>query len=268
MIVFALLIICAAIGLVILVRYLEATGVFFPNKEINITPAQMRLPYEDLYVTTSDGIKINAWLLKNPGAKFTLIYAHGNAGNMGDRLLKVKFFRDLGLNVLIFDYRGYGNSHGHPSEPGVYLDAQAVYDYLKTRTDIDAHRVIAYGTSLGGVVAVDLAAHRPLAGLIIDSSITSAREAARHFYPYLPSFILHLRFDSLSKVRDLTIPKLIIHSPEDQTIPYVMGQRLFEAAAEPKEFLTSSGGHNEIQILNDPKTAAGVKQFLVAHHLL
>ena len=265
-IIFSLLIVFVA--LFILVRYLENTAVFFPGKNVSLKPSQLGLPYEDLYLKTSDNVRINAWFLKNPKAKSTILFAHGNAGAMSDRLMRTKFFYDLGLNVLVFDYRGYGNSSGKPTEQGVYLDAQAAYDYLKTRKDVDMNHVIAYGSSLGGVVAVDLATKRPVTVLILDSAFTSARDVARLFYPYLPRFMIRLKLDAVGKIRYLIMPKLIIHSPDDRVIPYFMGQRLFAVAAEPKEFIISSGGHNEIQIISDHKTGNAFRQYLISKELL
>lgn len=268
MIVFLSIILIVGGGMLVLVRYLETNAIFFPGRDVLIDPSRFGLPYEDLYLTTSDNVTINAWFMKNPRATSTLIFAHGNAGTMSDRLLKAKFFYDLGLNVLLFDYRGYGKSHGHPTEKGVYLDAQAVYDHLKLRQDIDQGRIIAYGASLGGIVAVDLACHRPINLLIVDSSITSAREAAALFYPYIPSFLMRVKFDSIAKVARIDTPKIFMHSPDDRTIPYAMGRRLFEVALEPKEFIVTSGGHNEIQILNDHKAADTLKRLLIARGLL
>lgn len=262
------IIIMVGAGTLFLVHYLETTAVFFPGKDVFLTPDRVGLPYEDAHVCTSDGVHLGVWFLPNPKASSTIIFAHGNAGTMSDRLMRIKFFYDLGFNVLAFDYRGYGKSAGHPTEQGVYLDAQAVYDYLQARGDIDMDRIVAYGSSLGGIVAVDLATKRPVAALVVDSSITSAQEAARLFYPYLPSFLMRIKFDSLSKVRTITVPKLFIHSPDDRTVPYAMGRRLFEAAAQPKEFLVSSGGHNEVQIVSDHKTGAALKQFFISHGLL
>jgi uncharacterized protein len=268
MIILLFVIIFAFLAMLFLVRYLERTGVFFPGKNVFANPSQIGLSFEDQFVTTSDNVKINLWFLKNPHAKSTIIFAHGNAGTMGDRLMKVKYFYDLGLNVLIFDYRGYGKSEGHPTEQGIYCDAQAAYDYLKTRSDVDMNKIIVYGASLGGIAAVDLAVHRPIAALIVDSSITSARETAKIFYPYVPSFFMQLKFDSINKVKKITIPKLFLHSPDDRTVPYSMGQKLFAAAAEPKEFITSSGGHNEVQIVSDHKTGAALRNYLISKGLL
>ncbi len=263
------LIVCIVLSvLLVLVRYLERNGVFFPGKDMVLDPSRAGLSFEDLYLTTADGVRINAWFVPHSRAGTTLIFAHGNAGTMSDRVIKVKFFHDLGLNVLIFDYRGYGRSQGKPSEKGLYLDAQAAYDHLKSRGDVDKNRIIAYGASLGGPVAVDLACHRPLAALVVDSSITSAKDMAGILYPYLPSFLLSLKFDSISKVKYLKMPKLFMHSPDDHVVPFSMGSRLFEAAAAPKEFLRTSGGHNDVSIVSDPKAGAAFKKFLMSRGLL
>lgn len=246
-------------GLFLLVRYLEFKGVFFPSRGMVANPSILDLPWQDVYFKTEDGIDINAWFLKNPGARSTLIFAHGNAGNMSDRLFKIKFFYDLGLNVFIFDYRGYGKSEGRPSEAGMYLDAQGAYDYLQSRGDIDLKNIIFYGASLGGVVAIDLATHHSPALLVVESSITNALDMARVFYAFVPSFFLSLKLDSINKVRDLKMPKLFIHSPEDQVVPYGIGRKLFLAAGEPKEFLEIHGGHNDASITNEP---GAVKEFI------
>ncbi len=250
------------------VRYLERAGIFFASRIMNGTPAQLGLAYEDVYFKTVDGLTLNGWLLKKPGAYSTLIFAHGNAGNISDRLLKIKFFNDLGLNVFIFDYRGYGRSEGKPIEQGIYLDVQAAYDYLCSRGDIDKGRFIAYGASLGGVAAIDLSLHRPVAALVVESSITSAREMARILYPFIPSFMLSVKFNSLAKVPLLTMPKLFMHSPQDEVVPFSMGRRLFEAAHGPKEFLQISGGHNDAQIATDPQASMVFVQFLKKEGLL
>ncbi len=258
----------ALLSLLVLVRYLENTGVFFPVTAIENTPNQLGLDYEDVYFKTFDGVKLNGWLIKTPGAVSTLIFAHGNAGNMSHRLPKARFFSHLGLNVFLFDYRGYGRSEGKPSEQGIYLDGQAAYDYLNSRGNIKMDKIIFYGASLGGVVAVDVSLHRPITVLMVDSSITSAKEIAKRVYPMIPSWLLSLKFDSISKVERLRMPKIFIHSPEDRVVPYTMGRQLFEAAKEPKEFLQSSGGHNDGGITIDPKAAEHLVVYLKKNNLI
>jgi fermentation-respiration switch protein FrsA (DUF1100 family) len=251
-----------------LVRFLESTSVFYPGKVVNLTPAQVGLPFEDLYLTTSDGVKINAWLVKQSHPASTVIFAHGNAGTMGERVIKMRFWYDLGLNVMMFDYRGYGHSEGNPSEKGVYLDALAVYDYLQTRKDIAHERIIGYGASLGGVVMIHLASQRRLAAVVVESSITSAKDMAKRLYPFLPSFFMGIKFDSLSKIDKITCPKLFLHSREDHIVPFSMGQKLFEKASEPKKFIVINGGHNDMGSITDLKVRDQFKEFLGMYSLL
>lgn len=225
------------------VRYLERNSVFFPDKEITAVPSDVGLTYDDVYMITPGGEKINGWFVKGMSPT-TILYFHGNAGNIGDRLEKLKIFHQLGVSVLLVDYRGYGNSEGFPTEQKIYEDALAAYDYLLTRIDVDKKKIIAYGASLGGAVAVDLALQRELAALIIDSTMTSARDMARRMYPFIPSFVVNIKLDSLEKITKITIPKLIVHSPDDTTIPFEMGKRLFASAPEPKTFVATRGDHN------------------------
>ncbi len=261
-------IVVVIMGFVVLVRYLEKTGVFFPSRSITFNPSSMDLPWEDVYFKTRDNITLNGWLIKNPKAKSTVLFAHGNAGNISGRLFKINFFYELGLNVFVFDYRGYGKSQGVPSEQGIYVDAQAAYDYLQSRGDIDMQCIILYGASLGGIVVTDLATQRNAALLVVESSITSAADMARIHYPYVPRFLMSLKFNSLGKVKVLNIPKVFIHSPEDDVVPYWMGRKLFEEAKEPKEFLQTQGGHNEGSMAQEPLVVQSFVQILKQKDLL
>lgn len=247
---------------VLYVRYLEYRSVFYPSRRILATPADIGLSFEDVYVKTQDGVTIHGWFIPVAGAKATLIFLHGNAGNIGDRMGKIQFFHDLGLNVLIIDYRGYGKSEGNPTEAGIYMDALAAYDYLTSRRDVNAQRLIAYGASLGGAVAIDLAAKRNLSCLIVDSAFTSAADMAKRIYPFVPSFLIGIKMDNIGKVQALKIPKLFIHSKDDEIVPLELGRRLFEAAAPPKEFLEIAGSHNEGYFDSQDKIAGGISRFL------
>lgn len=238
------IIICSLAVFFVMVRYLEKISVFFPHREIVMHPTDIGLSYEDIYFSTEDSVLLHGWFLKNPDAQKTLLFFHGNAGNISHRLGKISLFYPLGFNIFIIDYRGYGKSEGTPSEQGIYADARAAYDYLLTRRDIDQNNIIAYGASLGGVVAIDLAMHRPLAGLIINSCFSTAADMAKHIYPFIPSFLIRTQMDSVSKVSQIDIPKLFFHSPEDDIVPFSLGKRLFDAAAHPKEFVKTKGDHN------------------------
>ncbi len=244
------------------VRYLESISVFHPNRQIIATPQALRLNFEDIYFKTKDNVSINGWLIKNRHAKITLLYLHGNAGNMTDRLDKIELFYKMGLNIFIIDYRGYGRSTGRPSEHGVYEDAQAAYDFLISRSDIKTDKIVVYGASLGGVVAVDLATKRPVHGLIIDSTFSSAADMAKRMYPYIPSCLLQTKMDSMTKIQNLMMPKLFIHSSEDNLVPIELGRKLYEKAPNPKEFLEVKGGHNDSHIFSQDIWGKGITQFL------
>lgn len=260
--------IIAAILFIAYVRYLETASIFYPTRGIAATPRELGLPFEDVYLSTQDKVTIHGWFIPAPGAKSTFLFFHGNAGNIGDRLQKISDFHQMGLNVLIIDYRGYGKSEGTPSEAGLYKDALAAYDYLHNSKGIAPKHMIAYGASLGGAVAVDLAAKRELAALIIDSAFSSAAAMAKRIYPFVPSFLIQTKLDSLTKIRNLTIPKLFIHSRDDEIVPFRLGQELYEAAAGQKEFLVISGTHNEGYVQDQEKVTRGITNFLKNHNLL
>ncbi|HLF18279.1 MAG TPA: alpha/beta hydrolase [Candidatus Omnitrophota bacterium] len=253
---------------VLYVRFLENRMLFVPAREVLADPSRIGLDFEDVMFTTHDGLRLNGWLIKAPRAQSTLIFCHGNAGNIGDRLGKLEIFHEIGVNVLIFDYRGYGKSEGAPTEAGIYADAIAVYDYLKGRTDINAEKIIAYGASLGGAVAIDLSTQRELAALIIDSSFTNGADMAKRIVPFVPSFIIGTKLDSLHKVGRIKTPKLFFHSPHDEIVPYALGRKLYEAALAPKEFVDLTGTHNEGLFSSEDIFKDNLKRFLTGYHLL
>lgn len=244
------------------VRYLEKMSVFVPEKNIFSVPKEIGLNFEDVYFDTSDGVKLNGWFVGAKDAKSTLLFFHGNAGNIGDRLGKIALFHKLGLNVFIFDYRGYGKSEGSPTEEGIYKDGLAAFDYLVTRNDVYKNRIIGYGASLGSAVAVDLATKRPLAALILDGTFSSATDMAKWIYPFIPSFLIQTKLDSVSKIKNIAIPQLFIHSMDDEVVPIQLGQRLYEEANEPKEFLEICGNHNDGHLNDLDKFSNGIAQFL------
>ncbi len=250
------------------IRYFEYKSIFYPARSIAATPADIGLPFEGVFMKTQDNVTINAWLVKSSPARGTLIFCHGNAGNIGDRLEKILLFHQMGLNVLIIDYRGYGKSEGRPGEAGIYKDAVAAYDYLSSRRDIDRSSIVGYGASLGGAVVIDLATKRDLAALVIHSSFTSAGDMAKTIYPFIPSFLLGTKLDSVAKVGIITTPKLFIHSRADEVVPFRLGERLYQAAAKPKEFLEISGGHNDTPVDAQEKMARGIITFLRQHNII
>ncbi|MCA9408062.1 MAG: alpha/beta hydrolase [Candidatus Omnitrophica bacterium] len=252
----------AIIVLIVYVRYIESVSLFHPVRDIDSMPADFGLPFEDVFLTTQDDIKIHGWYIKKDDNVPTLLFFHGNAGNIGGRLGKILHFYDMGVNVFIIDYRGFGKSEGKPTEKGIYQDAIVAYDYLKNRKDVDPKKIFVYGASLGGVVAVDLALQRPLAALIIDSSFSSAKDMAKFYYPFIPSFLVSIKMDSERKIKDISVPKLIIHSAHDETVPFALGEKLYRAAKEPKEFLMTSGSHINGHTDDEINFLRGIHNFL------
>ena len=247
---------------VVYVRYLESKSVFYPAGPLFATPAELGLPFEDVTIQTEDNIKIHGWLIKAPSAGSTLVFFHGNAGNIGDRLEKIELFNRMGLNILIIDYRGYGKSDGHPTESGVYKDAVAAYDYLRKRDDMKEKNIVGYGASLGGAIAIDLATKRALSCLIVDSTFSSAVDIAKRIYPFVPSFLIRTKLDSAAKIKGITIPKLFIHSAEDTGIPIALGRKLYDVASGPKEFIEIRGDHNDGHIFDQERIREGIREFL------
>lgn len=239
-----ILTILIALGLLFLyLRYIESRTLFYPTKTIEVSPKDIGLAFEDISLKTSDNIKISAWLVPTDNAEHTILFCHGNAGNISHRIEKLKFFHDLQCNILIFDYRGYGHSVGRPNEQGLYRDAQAAYDYLLSR-NIPANKIIAYGESLGGAVATELASNNKIEALILESTFSNIKDMIKKTFPLLPYWVLASRFDSETKIRSLSIPKLIIHSINDEIVPYELAEKLYAAAALPKELAQVHGGHN------------------------
>ena len=220
------------------------------------------LEYEDIYFTTSDNKKLNGWYIPAEGAEYTVILCHGNAGNIGHRLEKLSILHNLGLNVFIFDYRGYGNSEGVQGEAGLYKDAAAAYEHVTGKLEVSQKKVILYGESIGGGVVIDLATNKDVGAVISEDAFTSVKDMARMAYPFLPSFIYSTKMDSLAKIKDVSCPKLIIHSVDDEIVPYRQGERLFESAPEPKTFLKLRGGHNTAFMDSQDKYSEGIRYFI------
>lgn len=242
--------IAAILFWMLLLMLFEERFIFFPSSYPDGYYEEARsLPFlEDCWFMTEDGVKLHGWFARRDSAIATLVISHGNAGNLSHRLPIIKTFRDLGFNVFMYDYRGYGRSEGSPTEEGVYRDGRAAFDYVIRRSDVDSTNVILFGTSLGGAVAVDVALDRPAAGMILESTFSSARDVARVAYPFLPAqFLLRSKFDSAEKIRSIRIPLLFLHGDQDSIIPISLGRKLFEAANEPKTFHVVSGAdHNDI----------------------
>jgi fermentation-respiration switch protein FrsA (DUF1100 family) len=220
---------------------------FHPSPGVDLDPAALDRPVEEVFLRTEDDVRIHAFLLPSEGASRALLFLHGNAGNASHRLPNAELLARLGVTVLLLDYRGYGRSEGRPTEHGVYADARAGLAHLVDALGFAEERVALFGRSLGGAVAVDLARERALGAVILESTFTSLADMSRHVLGSgLAAFLLGDRFDSAAKIADLRAPLLMIHGDRDRIVPYPLGRSLFEAAPEPKHFTTVRGaGHND-----------------------
>jgi len=254
------------VGFLLLLILRQGSMVYYPDtpsRELTATPDQIGLPYENVYLATDDQQKLHGWFIPARKERGTVLFFHGNAGNISHRLESVLIFNELHLSVFIFDYRGYGNSSGKPSELGTYRDARAALHYLTNSRHISANRLIYFGRSLGGAVAAQLAAEHPPKALILESTFTSAPDMASHLLPIFPMrWLIRFSYNTVDHIKTIHCPVLIVHSPEDEIIPYRFGRRLFETANEPKQFIIIHGGHNEGFMQSGQNYIKGLKHFL------
>ncbi len=225
--------------------WLNRALMYQPRADIDATPTQAGLPYTEAWLQAADGPRLQAWLIPEASTSPVVLLCHGNGGNISHRLLKAKLLRKAGASVLLFDYRGYGHSGGKPTEDGTYADGEAAYSWLRARGTPDS-RIVFYGESLGAGVAVELATRHRVAGLVVDSGFTSSLDMGKRLFPRLPvSWLVRYRYDNLDKMKRVLTPVLVLHSPEDEIVPYSMGQALYEAAPDPKTFAQLQGSHNQ-----------------------
>ncbi|MEE8299874.1 MAG: alpha/beta hydrolase [Desulfatiglandales bacterium] len=245
---------------------IEDFFVFFPEKSFDRTPDELNLHYKEVYFHTEDGERLHGWLFPMKEEVPVILFCHGNAGNISHRLENIKPLLDQGLQVFIFDYRGYGRSSGMPSEKGLYLDGLAAYDYLIRREHIPPNKIIPFGRSLGATVAIEISQKREVRSIIIESAFTSTKEMARSMALFhLLSFFLPAHYNNLKKIGNVTIPKLIIHGKEDEIVSFSMGERLFEAAKAPKYFFpVQDAGHNDTFIVGGRRYFETILRF--AYH--
>ena len=237
-----------------------------PSRSVVVTPHEVALDFQNVNINTEDGIQLDAWFIPHSDARGTLLFFHGNAGNISHRLDSIKIFHRLRLNVFIFDYRGYGRSTGSPTEQGVYKDAQAAWNYLTQERGIPAQQIVLFGRSLGGAIATRLAARTQAGALIIESTFTSVPELAAKLYPFLPVRLLaRLDFNTRAELHSVNIPVLVIHSRDDEIIPFSHGQTNYDTANNPKQFIELRGGHNDGFLISNNTYQQGIERFLQQH---
>ena len=249
--------------ILIFVYLLQSRLLYFPDKTIIANPGYYGLKYLDVTLKTSDNLNLQSWFIPADSAKYTLLFCHGNAGNISHRLESIKQFHELGFNIFIFDYRGYGKSEGSITEQGTYLDAQAAWEYLINEKNINPQNIIIFGRSLGAAIACDLASGKQCAALIMESAFKSVPDLGAQIYPFLPvRWLSRFSYNNLEKIRKINYPVLLIHSRQDEIIPFSHGEKLFEVANQPKQFLEIHGSHNDGFYISDIIYKKGIREFL------
>ena len=254
--------------LLVFLYFYQGRMLFLPNlpsRSVERSPSAVGLAYEPVDLLTSDNIHLDGWFIPAPENRGVILFCHGNAGNISHRLDSLLLFHRMGFSTLIFDYRGYGRSQGRPSEAGTYLDVEAAWAYLTRERSIAPSRIILFGRSLGAAVAAHQAVIHPPGALIVESCFTSVPDMAAELYPFLPvRWLSRLDYNVQEKLQRVSCPVLVVHSRDDEIIPFSHGRALYAAANEPKQFLELRGGHNDGFLLAGQTYILELDRFLSA----
>ena len=246
----------AVVGLLLLnvMMYFQQAGmIFYPAGKLQQTPADWDMAYEDVSVNTEDNVQLHGWFIPNPHAEQVLLFFHGNAGNISHRRDSIEIFHRLGLSVFIIDYRGYGKSGGKPGEQGFYRDAAAAWRFLIEEKNYAPDQIVIFGRSLGGAVAAKLASGVKARGLILESTFSSANDFARAVFKVLSRLVvLRYDFNTVDSIRQVDCPVLVLHSPDDEIMPFHLGEKVFQSAGQPRRFIRLRGDHNNGFLLSQP----------------
>jgi len=240
---------------VLLITYLAFAAVLYvkqpkflysPEREVTSTPDELGLDFENVVFKSADGLDLSGWYIPAKNSELTLLFCHGNGGNMAHRLDSIKIFHNLGLNCFIFDYRGYGNSQGKPGEEGTYTDAMAAYKWLTEEKKMSPEDIIIFGRSLGGTIAAQLASKVKAGALIVESAFTSYVNIGKEYYPYMPvRWFARFDYRTIDYIKEVHCPVMLIYSRNDEIVPYKFGLDIYDVANEPKEFIEIFGSHND-----------------------
>jgi fermentation-respiration switch protein FrsA (DUF1100 family) len=279
---FAVLLFIAYLGWGVTLYIMQPKLLYFPVRQMPYTPAEVGLEFDNIIFKSADGLRLSGWYVPAPleagpktasapletrrgksltgsvqagdssltgpaqNSQLTILFCHGNGGNMTHCLDSIDIFHDLGLNCFIFDYRGYGHSQGKPCEEGTYLDAEAAYKWLTEEKKISPDNIIAFGRSLGGSIAAHLATKSRVGAVVIESTFTSYVDVGRKFYPYMPvRWFARFSYNTAQYIKEFLCPVMLIYSRDDEVVPFEFGLELYEAANEPKKFVEIFGGHND-----------------------
>jgi fermentation-respiration switch protein FrsA (DUF1100 family) len=242
--------------------------IFHPTKELRAKPLDIGLDYEDVRLQTPDGETLAGWHIpaapdtSAPGQGLTLLFFHGNAGNISHLVESIAFFHKLGLSVFIIDYRGFGESTGKASVNGTIRDAWTAWQWLTGSRGVPASRIILFGRSLGGGVAAALAARVTPKALILESTFTSLHDMGKKTFPWLPKFLFLEEYATINNIQMLHAPLLVVHSPDDKVINFSMGREIFDSYKGPKSFLQIHGSHGRGWFLDLAVYEAGIRGFI------
>lgn len=249
-------------GCAMVVGGAQRAMVFPATREMSWDPAQAGWDFHDVTVQV-DGETTHGWYISVAEPRGVVLYSHGNGGNISDRRDGIAVWRELGFDVLIYDYGGYGNSTGKASEKRCYKDIRAMWRWLTQEQGSPAERVLLFGRSLGGAVAADLAAEVAPGAIVLESTFLSAVTLGKEAFPFLPvGLVLRHRFDTENKIERVRAPLLVVHSPDDDVVPYHHGKALYELAPEPKEFLEITGSHNDGFTMTGQRYTRSLRTFL------
>ncbi len=250
-------------GLGLTLFFMQSKFLYRPLREVANTPEDIGIEFENVTLETADGVKLNAWYIPAKEAKMTMLFCHGNGGNIMHRLDSINLFNKLGLNCLIFDYRGYGQSEGKTTEQGTYTDAMTAYKWLTETKKISPEKIIVFGRSLGGSVAAYVAERMKVRALVLESCFTSYVDMGKKLYPYMPvRWFARFNYDTIGCLKKVRSPVMIIHSRNDEIIPFEFGLELYDAAAEPKEFVEIGGSHNDGFLISGEIYTAAWKKWI------
>jgi len=234
------------LGFGLILYFMQSSFTYYPVREIAYTPDDVGLDFEEVVFRSSDGLRLSGWYVPAKDSELAVLFCYGNGGNKSHRLDSIDIFHDLGLSCFIFDYRGYGSSEGKPTEEGTCLDAMAAYEWLVNEKKVQPDNIIIFGRSLGGSIAAQLATKVKVRSLVLESSFTSYVDMGRKFYPYMPvRWLAKYNYNTAEYLKEVSCPVMIIHSRSDEIVPFEFGQKLYEIANEPKEFVEISGSHND-----------------------
>lgn len=254
------------IGATLFLVIFEKQFIYYPSAELAVEPRALGLPFEEVLLDVEPGVKVHGWFIKavKEPAAATILFSHGNAGNISDRLDRVLSLRGLGTDFLLYDYRGYGRSTGEPDEDGTYRDGRAAYDYLVKTRRVDPGRIVLMGESLGCAISVELALDRPAAGLILEAPFASIAQMAGAIYPFLPlGAFVRTRYENQRKISRLKMPLLVIQGTRDEVIPVAQGRMVFDAAPQPKRFLPIPGAHhNDVYVMGGEPYRLALAEFI------